>query len=200
LFIGEHSGEVVGDIIEGSNILKCQAILADLKVRSEFIRQGNSPANDSHNMGDAAQQRATVGGTAQCYNPLLTPMEHPVWTRAEVELAAQNDLMVNEGQTKVEITVTLQGWFNPRTGIRWDVGQDVNFQSPMSGIDDMMLKIRTITFTQDKNGSLSTLVLVAPWGFNDKRFTRGGGPPGQAQFDPDTVQKPPVRTPETDNQ
>lgn len=198
LFIGEHVGVIVGDIVEGENILKCQAIMADLKARSDFIREGQKTANDQSNMGDAAQQRASVPGTAKCYNPLLTPMEHPVWTKAEVELAADNDLMVNEGQTKVEVTVTLQGWFNPRTGLRWDVGQDVNFISPMTGIDWNPLKVRTITFTQDKNGSLSTLVLVAPWGLNDRRFTRGGAPRGQAVYTGPIVRKPPTQTPHSE--
>ena len=42
LFIGEHSGEYVGDLVEGGNILKCQAIIADLKAQSEFIARGQS--------------------------------------------------------------------------------------------------------------------------------------------------------------
>ena len=195
LFIGEHEGEYVSDLVEGGNILKCQAIIADLKARSEFIARGQSGANDEHNGKEAAHQEARVDGTAKCYNPLLTPIEHPVWTRAEVELRAQNELMFAEGQGKVEATVTVQGWFNPRTGLRWDVGQDVRFQSPMTGIDDQMMKIRTITYTQDQNGSLTTMVITAPWGYNDSRHTRGGGPPATARSDDSPPSTPPTQTP-----
>ena len=114
-----------------------------------------------------------MDGSAKCYNPLLTPIEHPVWTKEEVELRAKNEQMFAEGQRKVEATVTVQGWFNPRTGLRWDVGQDVRFESPMTGIDDQMMKIRTVTFTQDKSGSLTTMVIVHPSGYNDSNFKRG---------------------------
>ena len=195
LFIGEHEGEYVGDLVEGGNILKCQAIIADLKARSEFIASGQTSGSDQKNMQEAAHMRASVPGTAQCYNPLLTPIEHPVWTQHEVELRAQNELMFAEGQGKVEATVTVQGWFNPRTGKLWEAGDDVRFESPMTGIDDQIMKVRTVTYTQDKAGSLTTMVITAPWGFNDRRHTRGGGPPGQATSDTGPARNPPTQTP-----
>ena len=173
LFIGEHVGQYVADLVEGENILKCQAVIADLKARSVFIARGQSGGSDDQMMRKAAHLEARVDGTAKCYNPLLTPIEHQVWTRAEVELRAKNEQMFAEGQHKVEATVTVQGWFNPRTGLRWDVGQDVFFQSPMTGIDAQMMKIKSITFTQDKAGSLTTMVIVHPSGFNDSNFKRG---------------------------
>ena len=173
LFIGEHEGEYVSDLVEGGNILKCQAVIADLTARSEFIARVHSGGDDDQNMKDAAHLEARIDGTAKCYNPLLTPIEHPVWSRHEVEQRAKTEQMFAEGQHKVEATVTVQGWFNPRTGLRWDVGQDVHFQSPMTGIDNQMMKIKTVTFTQDKMGSLTTMVIVHPSGFNDSNFKRG---------------------------
>jgi prophage tail gpP-like protein len=199
LFIGEHEGAYVSDLVEGGNILKCQAIIADLKAQSVFIARGQSAGSDEQNGKEAAHQEAKVDGTAKCYSPLLTPIEHPVWTRAEVELRAQNELMFAEGQHKVEATVTVQGWFNPRTGLRWDVGQDVHFQSPMTGIDNQMLKIRTVTYTQDKSGSLTTMVLVHPSGFNDSNFKRGlelaTGALARARSDDTPPSTPPTQTP-----
>jgi prophage tail gpP-like protein len=199
LFIGEHEGEYVSDLVEGGNILKCQAVIADLKAQSEFIARGQSAGSDDQNMKKAAHQEARIDGTAKCYSPLLTPIEHQVWTREEIELRAANEKMFAEGQHKVEATVTVQGWFNPRTGLRWDVGQDVHFQSPMTGIDNQMLKIRTVTYTQDKNGSLTTMVLVAPWGFNDSNFKRGLDKAtqglGRARSDDGPATTPPVQVP-----
>jgi len=195
LFVGEHDGEYVGDLVEGGNILKCNAIIADLKARSDFISSGQSSGSDQKNGAESAHMRASIPGTAKCYNPLLTPIEHPVWTQHEVELRAANEKMYAEGQGKVEATVVVQGWFNPKTGKRWDIYDVVRFESPMTGIDDQEMVIETVTYTQDRNGTLTTMKIVAPWGFNDRRHTRGGGPLGTATSDNGPATTPPTQTP-----
>lgn len=195
LFIGEHEGEYVGDLVEGGNILKCQSVISVLKAHSEFIASGQSAANDEHNGSKAAEMKASVQGSGKCYMPLLTPIEHPVWTQEEVKLRAATEWMFNEGQGKIEATVTVQGWFNPRTGLRWDVGQKMRFVSPMTGIDNMVMKIRTVTYTQDRQGSLTTMVLVQPSGYNDSDLKTGAGAIPDAIFDVRPAADPPLRRP-----
>jgi prophage tail gpP-like protein len=167
VFIGEHVGEVVGDLVEGLNILKCQCTISDTEPYSKYIAKGQKPANDQSMMREAAEQEATMNGTAKCYSPLVVAVEHPVWTNRELELRAEHEYDFRE--RKIEADITLQGWFNPRTGLRWDVGQDVMVRSPMAMLN-MIMKIEAVTYTQDsRTGSLTVLKCVAPWNWNDSK-------------------------------
>jgi len=170
VFIGDHNGEVVADLLEGENILKMQAIIKDLEPYSEYVVRAHRDGNDQTNMGAAAQIESRRGGTAKCYSPHLVPIEHPA-TKEETDLRANHEYDFNE--KIVEANITVQGWFNPLSGLRWDVGQDVYVKSPMAMLD-MLMKIEACTWTQDnRGGSLTVLKCVAPWNWNDNNFQIG---------------------------
>jgi prophage tail gpP-like protein len=170
LFIGDHAGEKVADLTEGENILKMQAIIKDLEPYSEYLIRGSKPATDDTNMGSAAQQESIRQGTAACYSPHLTAIEHPA-TKPELDLRANHEYDFNE--KKVEANITVQGWFNPLSGMRWDPGEEVYVKSPMALLD-MMMVIEAVTFTQDsRSGSLTVLKCVAPWNWNDTNWIIG---------------------------
>jgi prophage tail gpP-like protein len=167
LFIGEHGPRVIDRLIEGVNILKMQCVISVVLGRSLYATRGQKPRSDEGSPTDAAHQEATAPGTMKRYSPLLTIMEHPVWTPHEVALRNDTEVMWNEG-TIIEATITVQGWFTS-AGALWQAGADVMVQSPMAMLN-MVLSIQTVTFTQDSgSGSLSTLVCVAPWRLNGSR-------------------------------
>jgi prophage tail gpP-like protein len=199
LFLGDRTTPKVADLVEGENILKMQAIIKDTEPYSVYLIRASKPANDQENMGKAAQQEVDREGTAKCYSPHLTPIEHPVWSDAELKLRADHEFDFNE--RKVEANVTVQGWFNPLTGRRWDPLQNVYVISPMAMLD-MTLTIQAVTYTQDRNGSLSLLKCVAPWNVNENNWTIGAdnhhsiaGPSGESKVNSGPPTTPPTQTP-----
>jgi prophage tail gpP-like protein len=194
LFFGEHQNPNVGGLIEGVNILKCNAIINAQDIYSEYIARAQKTRSDEGSPADAAHQEAKVDGTAKRYSPLLTPIEHPVWTPAEVAKRAETEAVWREGRI-LEAIITVQGWFSP-SGKLWYIGQDVYVKSPMAMLD-MTLSIDTVTFTQDRNaGTLTTLKLVPPWGLNGRSELTAGAPkpPGAAKSTPtsEPAQTPPA--------
>jgi prophage tail gpP-like protein len=166
LLIGDHAGSLIGSLIEGVNILKCQCVIAVENMFSEYWVRAQTAASDDQHGRQASEQECKVPGTAKRYSPLLTPAEQPVWNLAEVCDRASNEALWHEG-TIIQATITVQGWFNPAGGL-WAAGADVIVRSPMAMLD-MVLKVQTATFTQDRNsGTLTMLDLVAPWLLKDR--------------------------------
>ena len=167
LLIGDHVGVVAADLQEGFNILRCQAVISVENIYTEYPVRGQSAASDEQHGTQASEQEASAGGTAKRYSPLLTPAEQPVWGIGELADRAKNEAVWHEG-TIVEATITVQGWMRPNTGLLWAAGDDVRVYTPMAMLN-MVMKIQTVTFTQDRNsGTLTTLVLVAPWLLKDR--------------------------------
>jgi prophage tail gpP-like protein len=175
LWVGEHDAENVGSLKEGVNIKSLQCVISQVANHSEYIIRASCPAHDDKKYREAAHQEARGKGGIKRYSPLLTPIEHPVWTDDEVVRRCEMEQMWHEGQ-EIQITAVVQGWFT-ESGDLWEAGKDVNFESKMCMINDV-LKIQTVTFTQDsRSGSLTTLLCVSPWSLNGKKgFAIRGGP------------------------
>jgi prophage tail gpP-like protein len=166
LLIGDHSYKPVATLVEGDNILRCQATISKEAMFSDYVVRGQTAAGDPQWGRNASEQEALAKGTAKRYSPLLTPAEQPVWSLAEIADRAKNEAVWHEG-TEVRASVTAQGWFAPGGGL-WQEGDQVMVYSPMAMIN-MAMKIETVTFTQDdKGGTLTTLELCAPWLLKDR--------------------------------
>jgi prophage tail gpP-like protein len=170
LFIDHHIGSVVEQLEEGKNILKCQAIITVKHTYKEYPVRGQTAASDDQHGTDASEQECyAYGSTAPRFSHLLTPAEQPVWGKGEICDRAHNEAIWHEG-TVINVTVTVQGWLRRRAGglkALWRAGDDVYIKSPMAMLNEI-LKIQTVTFTQDReSGTLTTLELVAPWYLKD---------------------------------
>jgi prophage tail gpP-like protein len=185
LFVGKHDAENIGSVVEGQNLLSCQAVVSEVAKHSEYVVRAQCPGRNDKKYREAAHQEARAPGTAKFYSPLITPMEHPVNTDTEVEARCNMEQMWHQGQD-IQVTAVVQGWFT-ESGALWEAGKDVNFKSPMAMINDL-LKIQVVTFTQDsKSGSLTTMLLVPHWGLNGKRGF-GFGPGGNLPKDRQRIQ------------
>jgi prophage tail gpP-like protein len=141
-----------------------QCVISVVNSYSNFSTRGQKPRSDEGTPKDAAEQEATAGGTLRRYSPLLTIMEHPVWTPAEVALRNATETMWRSGE-EIEATVTVQGWFTSG-GMLWQAGREVFVKSPMAMLNQV-LTIDTVTFTQDsRSGSTTTLLCKLPWSLN----------------------------------
>jgi prophage tail gpP-like protein len=166
LAIDDHTMPISASLVEGVNIISCQAVISIENIFTDYIIRGQTAASDTQNMAAASEQEAHYPGTAKRYSPVLTPAEQPVWSIGELQERAKNESIWHEG-TIIEATIVVQGWMRPGTHQLWRAGDDVSVKSPMAMLD-MVLKIRTITFTQDRNqGTLTALELVAPWLLKD---------------------------------
>lgn len=189
LLIGAHTGDYVDTLIEGQNILKCQCIFAVKDVYSEYPVRGQTAASDDQYGTQASEQEGHAWGSSKRYSPLLTTAEQPVWNKSELDDRARNESIWHEG-TQIEANITVQGWFR-RGGDLWRAGDDVYVKSPMAMLDNI-LKIQTVTFTQDsRSGTLTTLTLVPPWGLLD-----GIGFPVGPGSDQPGANPPPTSQPE----
>jgi prophage tail gpP-like protein len=145
-------------------------------------------------MAAASEQEAHHPGTAKRYSPVLTPAEQPVWSIGELQERAKNEAVWHEG-TIIEVTIVVQGWMRPGTHSLWRAGDDVSVYSPMAMLN-MVLKIKTITFTQDRNqGTLTSLELVAPWLLKDLSDYDLSNPGAPAAPDPNATPAAPVTSP-----
>jgi prophage tail gpP-like protein len=220
LFIGEHSFPSLGDLIEGRNIKKMQCVITNEQARSMFITNGQKKGSDQSNMRSAAEQEARAKGILKRYSILTTAMEHPVDQLMEIERRNDTEKMFNEDVTVIDATVTVYGWFRQRpsfvpsiikgyapvqelernTGgayghILWQAGDEVIVDSPMAMLYGQKLKVRTVTWTQDRqNGTQTTLQLVNPLGLNsrDSPIKREG-----SRSNTDAAQTPAVYDPGT---
>jgi len=192
LAIDYHKGEVVRELIEGQNILRCQCTKSVKDKYSYYWVRGQTAANNQQHGRKASEQEAKAPGSLQCYSPLLTPAEQPVWNEMEVAQRAYNEALWHES-TDIEANITVQGWLTADAGL-WLAGQDIYVWSPMAMLD-MVMKVETATFTQDRSsGTLTTLHLVPPWRLKDQSDLNVGRPgvpqpPGPATS---TMNQPPV--------
>src|SRR5262245_59772626 len=156
LVIDYHSFSPTYSLIEGFNILQAQVTITAEYVFSEYIARGQTAGTDSKKGTDASEQEASVGATAKRYRPLIVPAEQPVWNLAELGDRAKAEYTWNEG-TQIDATITVQGWrMAPNTGL-WRAGDKIVVKSPMAMLN-MPLKIKVVTFTQDRNsGTLTQL-------------------------------------------
>jgi prophage tail gpP-like protein len=165
LAIGDHSMPVLNtQLIEGQNIKNMQCVFTKQHVYQEYRVTAQSAASDD-NMGTAASELEASWGGSGFKSLLIVPSEQPVKSVQEVLDRAKNEALWHEG-TLIEATVTVQGWFRDDVNLWWP-GENVFVYSPMCPLN-MMMKIATVTFTQDNNsGTQTTLELKQPWALKD---------------------------------
>ena len=91
-------------------------------------------------------------------------------SQAEVDSRANYEKQFRDGtQIKKPTSPYKAGWWD---GVRpWHCGDDVTVFSPMAMLNNIVMKIQTITFQQDnQSGTTTELELVMPWMLSDKPF------------------------------
>jgi prophage tail gpP-like protein len=216
LFIGDHEWPPTGDLIEGINIKKMQCVISSDTAYSDFVVKAQKAASDSEWGAKASEQEARVKGSLGPYSILLTAIEHPVWTAAEVAKRAQTEKMWNDDLGRIDANVLVYGWFRPLPQVMqtntppdmtlggpttghtlWMPGDDVIVHSPMAMLYQQPLKIRTVTWTQDNNGGTQTLLqCTLPEGLNGHPVPKARSDPNKpAETPADQPENPPVDPP-----
>lgn len=182
-FVGDHTQPSLGELVEGINIKKMQCVISIEGAKNEYVVKGNAKGNDQKNQAEVSEQEARIPGAMPRYNKLITTMENPVWTTAELVTRAKTEKMWNEDMTKIDATVTVYGWFRPLPTViqsiaiqqlgpyyghtLWQAGDEVTVHSPMAMLYHQSLKIKTVTWMQDStSGTQTVLNLCLPQGLN----------------------------------
>jgi prophage tail gpP-like protein len=166
LAIGDHHMPVLNtQLIEGQNIKKMQCVFHKEITYAEYKVTAQAAASDDNAFTKASELACSWGGTGYPASIVITPSEQPVKSQQEVCDRAKNEALWREGP-QIEATVTVQGWFRDESNIWWP-GDNVFVYSPMCPLN-MMMKIQTVTFTQDNNeGTQTVLELKQPWALKD---------------------------------
>jgi prophage tail gpP-like protein len=181
LLIGEHSGTVVQNLVEGQNIKKMQCIITNEMLSAVYSAVGQGANAEEMPAAGAAKVRADVPSEAyRGYDKFIqTPLEHPPMSQAEADARAFYEKRFRDG-TQITAHATVQGWLRDNIDL-WRCGEDVQVISPMA-ILNFIMKIQTLTFQQDnQSGTTTVLELVMPWKLADRPFG-GLDSPANAYF------------------
>ncbi|MCD9821207.1 phage baseplate assembly protein [Bradyrhizobium japonicum] len=162
LAIGEHSASPSGELVEGVNILRANAVVRDQNVYKKiFVIGQNNGSNKAY--GDSQnKQIATEDGTSSRNRHQVIPADladdmHGIRRRAMMEK------VFTEGSF-IEAQVTVQGWFkdNNQSNDVWKAGEYYTVTSPMLIMNGMVLGCAGCKYEQSDGGSTTTLSLVDP--------------------------------------
>jgi prophage tail gpP-like protein len=161
LLIDDHPMDVSAILMEGFNILRCQAIITKDQTFKRYSATGQTNNDgDEKSPSEAGEMMKSTGGSAPVYSHKITPSEQPVWTEAELQKRAESEALWHEGAV-IEANITVQGWKKP-SGDLWRVGEVYKVISAMIALNEP-LACETATFTQDRSaGTLTTLKMVRP--------------------------------------
>jgi prophage tail gpP-like protein len=167
LIIGDHSMPVSATLIEGVNILKMNCLISvnDSYGLYGVVSQVNG--HDDMSGADVAQQEGYWQGQGPAGRVINTPSPSATRTYDELRKMAYNEAKWSDG-TRIQASVTVQGWMQPGTTTLWKAGVNVAVYSPMAVLAGQVLKIQNVTFQQDRNsGTTTTLDLVPRFLLND---------------------------------
>jgi len=191
LLIGQHTGTVVQQLVEGRNILKMQCVFSNDQLYSTYKLKGQAPVSEGKSMRSAAEMESTVKGTLGIFRYFESVTEQPVKDIAELIMRNTYEALLREG-TLIRAYVTVQGWLRDDQ-VLWQTGDDVLVDSPMAMLN-MVMKIQTATFTQDdRTGTTTMLELVLPWMLEDQQYGVAANP-----MNPE-LPKPPAEGTESSN-
>jgi prophage tail gpP-like protein len=187
---------VVEQLVEGVNILKCQATLDASELRSEWDVRGQTPGGSSSGAmgGEASQVDGYAKGDLPHYSPLLTPAEDPLKGKPEADERAHWDHVWGD-YTYMKATITLQGWLRS-DGSLWRAGSTVHVNSPMALLYGVDMAIERVVFSQDSHsGTLTTLDLVDPRIMDTSSEWNTNNPDVPNSTQPDTSRPAPAAEP-----
>lgn len=174
LAIGENQTVTTGDLIEGGNILRANAVVRDQNVYKKIFAIGQGYGNDKANGDPMNKQVAFLPGTSTrnrimvVVNDIAEQDTHGIQRRVEMERT------FTEG-SKIEAQITVQGWFkNENTSDSvWRAGEYYFVQSP-SLILNTILGCAVCVYEQTDQGSTTTLTMVLPKHMNGQFNFRDG--------------------------
>jgi prophage tail gpP-like protein len=174
LALGENQQISTGDLVEGINILRANAVVRDQNVYKKIFAVGQGAGSDQKNGDQVNKQVAFLSGTSTrnrilvVVNDIAEQDTHGLQRRVKIEHE------FTEG-SKIEAQITVQGWFkNENTSNDvWKAGEYYYVRSPSLILDDI-LGCAVCAYEQTDAGSTTTLTMVRPQHMNGQLNFRDG--------------------------
>lgn len=161
VMIGNPTGsESVGKLVEGENLLGCEASHDASERYSVYIVKGQSSGDEHANGKAVSQLKAEAKDPAITrYRPLIIIAEDQADTAALKKRAQwEANVRAARGQSA---TVTVQGWHDP-AGKVWRPTTKVQLLAPTCDIDSMMLVVSAELVRNNQEGTIARLELQRP--------------------------------------
>jgi prophage tail gpP-like protein len=161
--VGEHSAAMSGELIEGYNILKANAVVRDTHVYKRIFAVGQNTGGGSGGGGSAENlQKVELPGSHSRNRHMVAVCEiaddmYGVARRCHMER------VFTEG-SEIEANITVQGWFkdNNASDRVWKAGEYYFINSPSLILNGVVLGCASCTYEQNEGGTTTTLNMVKP--------------------------------------
>jgi prophage tail gpP-like protein len=163
LGIGENEPTPSGELVEGTHILKANAVIRDGHKYGRIFAVAQDTGGSSGTGGAAAnQQKVELAGTHTRNRHMVAVCEvadkpHGVQRRCHMER------VFTEG-TEIEANITVQGWFkdNNNSDQIWKSGEYYFINSPSLMLPGAILGCAQCVYEQSDSGTTTTLHMVDP--------------------------------------
>jgi prophage tail gpP-like protein len=161
--VGEHSAAISGDLVEGYNILKANAVVRDTHVYKRIFAVAQNTGGSSGTGGQADNlQKVELPGSHSRNRHMVAVCEiaddmYGVARRCAMER------VFTEG-SEIEANITVQGWFkdNNASDRVWKAGEYYFINSPSLILNGVTLGCAACTYEQNDGGTTTTLNMVKP--------------------------------------
>jgi prophage tail gpP-like protein len=161
--VGEHSSAPSGDLVEGFNILKANAVVRDTHIYKRIFAVGQNTGGSSGGGGAADNlQKVELPGSHSRNRHMVAVCEiaddlYGVARRCKMER------VFTEG-SEIEANITVQGWFKDqnRSDHVWKAGEYYFINSPSLVLNGVVLGCAACTYEQNDGGTTTTLNMVKP--------------------------------------
>ena len=190
LLIGQHTFPVNAMLQEGVNIKACQCEISHDQFFAWIDVRGHGAGSDGSYGAANNEYQCIIKGPAAVYSKIITPSEQTVAGKAEICDRAAVEQRFNYA-TQIIANIVVYGWTYDGKHL-WAPGQNVSINSPMAMLNNITLKLRTVTFEQNnQSGTQTTLECVVPWLLGDTAPFNVGHPELQPPpVTPDATQVP----------
>jgi prophage tail gpP-like protein len=163
LAIGEHEVQPTGDLAEGYNILRANAVVRDNMVYKRYLAVGQGAGSDAKHGDEQNKQIAQRWGTStrNRYSIVVADLADDLYG---LERRVKMEEVFSEG-SNIEASITVQGWFknNNTSEEIWRAGEYYTIFSPSLILNDTVLGCAGCVYEQTNGGgTTTTMQMVKP--------------------------------------
>ncbi|UPT99207.1 hypothetical protein J4G48_0014645 [Bradyrhizobium barranii subsp. apii] len=168
LAIGENPASPTGDLIEGVDILRANAVMRDQMVYKKIYVLGQSTGSNNA-YGDSQNKQIAYESGTSSRNRYMVTVADIADTMHGVQRRAMMEKVFTEGSF-IEAQVTVQGWFKNQNQSDdvWKAGEYCTITSPSLILNGQVLGCAGCVYEQTEQGTTTTLQLVDPIHMNGR--------------------------------
>jgi prophage tail gpP-like protein len=162
LAIGENPATPSGDLVEGGNILRANAVFRDQHVYKKIYALGQTTGGDSA-YGDSQNKQIAYETGSSSRNRYMITIADIADTQHGLQRRAMMEKVFTEGSF-LDAQITVQGWFKDQNQSSevWKAGEYYTVTSPSLILNGFVLGCSGCVYEQNEQGTTTTLSMVNP--------------------------------------